>query len=160
MYCILSNQFNCLEFLISLCFSSMFCFQPQCLSTWPMSGFPLQKYTHFTTAQRNTNVCVIFQKKLETFARAFFLIVFMLLWKVCASVRNGFTRRRRVFMHPQLCSSLRGLQVTPVWSQGFCGKHARLCTSTPLFLSSPTYFRGRQNDTYRWRMLQDIQFSF
>lgn len=64
IYCVLSNQFNYLELLISLCFNLLFCFHSQCLPTWPMSGFPLQKYTHFTTAQSHTDVYVIVQKEL------------------------------------------------------------------------------------------------
>lgn len=125
IYCILSNYRQLLGILILLCFSLTLSVISLFLMVWMMTGFPLQKYTHYTTGPNHTNACVIVQKKLWWDLCKSLFIVFMLLWKVCAGERSRFPRRRRVFMRLQLCSSLRGW-TSRLWSHGFCGKHAKI----------------------------------
>lgn len=110
-----------------------------------------------------TNVCVIFKRYYEeTFPRAFFYSVYVIVKGVRWCERNGFTRRRRVFMRLQLCSSLSGLHVTPLKSRVLWQTCKVLCLDASEVLSSPTYFRGcfRKSDTYKTLTLQDIQFTF
>lgn len=120
----------------------MFSLQFRCLPTWPMSGFPLQKYTHFPTAQSHTNVCVIVKKKLwRDLCKSlfFFLSVYVIVKGVWWCERNGFTRRRRVFMRLQLCSSLRGLHVKPMKSRVLWQTCKVLCLDASFpFIIQPT----------------------
>lgn len=104
----------------------MFSFQSWCFSTLPISGSPLQKYTHFTTAQMPASFFKRNDK--ETFARAFF-IVFMLLWKVCAGVRETDLQEDGGCLYVCSCAAVWGGCTSRLRSQGFCGKHARFCAS-------------------------------
>lgn len=160
IYCILSHQWSCLELLILLCFGSMFSFQSRCSSLWPMSGFPPQKSTNFTTAQTFASFSKDIMKR--PFRELFFYSVYVIVKGVRWCERNGFTRRRRVFMRLQLCSSLSGLHVTPLKSRVLWQTCKVLCLDASEVLSSPTYFRGcfRKSDTYKTLTLQDIQFPF
>lgn len=125
IYCILSNYRQLLGILILLCFSLTFSVISLFLMVWMMTGFPLQKYTHYTTGPNHTNACVIVQKKLWwDLCKSLFYSVYVIVKGVCWWERSRFPRRRRVFMRLQLCSSLRGY-TSCLWSQGFCGKHAK-----------------------------------
>lgn len=92
--------------------------------------------------RNHTNACVIVPKLQRDLYESLFYSVYVIVKGVCWWERNGFTRRRPVFICLQLCS-LRGCT-------------SRQGLSSRCILSSWTYFRGRfrGNDTCKNRGLK------